>query len=131
MPRIAAGLVGTFSLVAVVLASLGIYAVVSFVVARRAPEMGIRIALGGERSQLIRMVMREMLGTVAVGLAAGTWLAPLAARALQPALYQVAPLDVASFTVGASLLTAVAILATYLPARRAAAGDPVVALRAR
>ena len=131
VPRIAARLLGIFSLLAVVLASLGIYGVVSFVVARRSPEMGIRIALGGERSQLIRMVMREMLATVAVGLAAGTGLALLVAPALQPALYQVAALDVVSFAIGVLLLMAVATLATYLPARRAAAVDPVVALRAR
>jgi len=131
VPRIAASLLGLFSLLAVVLASLGIYGVVSFVVARRAPEMGIRIALGGDRAQLIRMVMREMLATVAVGLAAGTGLALLVAPALQPALYQVAALDTMSFVVGAASLVAVATLATYLPARRAAAVDPVVALRAR
>ncbi len=129
--RIAASLLGTFSLLAVILASLGIYAVVSFVVARRAPEMGIRIALGGERSQLIRLVMREMLATVGVGLTVGTGLALLVTPALQPALYQVAAFDLTSFAIAAVLLASVATLATYVPARRAAGVDPVVALRAR
>ena len=130
-PRIAAGVLGAFSLLAMLLASLGIYGVVSFAVARRSPEMGVRIALGAGRLQLIRMVMREMPTTVAVGLTGGIALALLAARVLEPALYEVAAGDVVSFAVGALLLTTVAAVATYLPARRAASVDPVTALRAR
>ena len=131
LPRIAAGMLGSFSLLALLLASLGIYGVVSFAVARRSPEMGIRIALGGERPQLIRMVMREMLTTVTVGLAVGIGLALLAAPALEPVLYQVSAVDAVSFATGTLLLMMVATLATYLPARRAATVDPVVTLRAR
>ena len=131
MPAIATGMLGTFSLLAVLLASLGIYGVVSFAIARRSPEMGIRIALGAEPLQLINMVMREMLATVALGLAIGLGLALLAAPALAPVLYQVPAVDTVSFAIGALLLVAVATLATYIPARRAASVDPVVALRAR
>ena len=131
MPTIAAGMLGTFSLLALLLASLGIYGVVSFAVARRSPEMGIRIALGAEPLQLINMVMREMLATVTIGLAIGIGLAMLAAPALTPVLYQVSPFNMVSFAIGALLLVAVATLATFLPARRAAGVDPVVALRAR
>ena len=114
MPTIAAGMLGTFSLLALLLASLGIYGVVSFAVARRSPEMGIRIALGAEPLQLINMVMREMLATVTIGLAIGIGLAMLAAPALTPVLYQVSPFDMVSFAIGALLLVAVATLATFL-----------------
>ena len=89
------------------------------------------VAMGAERSQLIQMVMREMLATVTVGLALGIGLAMLLAPALAPALYQVPAIDAVSFLLGALLLIAVATLATYVPARRAAGVNPVVALRAR
>ena len=131
VPTIATRMLGAFSLLAILLASLGLYGVVSFSVSRRSPEMGIRIAMGALRSQLIHMVMREMLATVAVGLALGLGLAMLTAPALEPVLYQVPAVDPVSFVFGAVLLVAVATLATYLPARRAAGVDPVVALRAR
>ena len=131
MPTIATGILGAFSLVAVLLARLGIYGVVSFAIARRSPEMGIRIALGAEPRQLINMVMREMLATVTVGLAVGVGLAMLAAPALAPVLYEVPAADGLSFAFRALLLAVVATLATYLPARRAASVNPVVALRAR
>ena len=129
LARVSAGLLGGFSLLAMLLASLGIYAVVSFSVARRSSEIGIRIALGAERSRVVRMVMREMLLTLIVGLAIGFAVALPAASLLQPTLYQVSALDGASFLVSALLLTAVAILATYIPARRAAGADPLEALR--
>ena len=125
LARVSAGLLSGFSL----LASLGIYAVVSFSVARRSSEIGIRIALGAERSRVVRMVMREMLLTLVIGLAVGSAVALLAASLLEPTLYQVSALDGASFLVSALLLAAVAILATYLPARRAAGADPLEALR--
>jgi predicted lysophospholipase L1 biosynthesis ABC-type transport system permease subunit len=131
MPTIATRLLGAFSLLAMLLARLGLYGVVSFSVCRRSPEMGIRIAMGAERGQLIQMVMREMLLTVTVGLALGVGFALLTAPALGPVLYQVPAVDIASFVFGAVLLVGVATLATYLPARRAAGVNPVVALRAR
>ena len=131
MPTIATRMLGAFSLLAILLASLGLYGVVSFSVSRRSPEMGIRIAMGAERSQLILMVMREMLVTVTVGLTMGIGLAMLTAPALEPMLYQVPAVDTLSCVFGSVLLVAVATLATYLPARRAAGVDPVVALRTR
>ncbi len=127
--KVAAGVLATFSVLAVLLASLGIYAVVSFAVARRSSEMGIRIALGAARDQVIRMVMREMLATIVLGLAIGAGLAALAAPVLERALYQVSAVDGLSFGVGALVLAAVAALATYVPAVRAARADPVEALR--
>jgi ABC-type antimicrobial peptide transport system permease subunit len=91
--------------------------------------MGIRIALGAARDQVIRMVMREMLATIVLGLAIGAGLAALAAPVLERALYQVSAVDGLSFGVGALVLAAVAALATYVPAVRAARADPVEALR--
>ncbi len=129
LARVSAGLLSGFSLLAMLLASLGLYAVVSFSVARRSSEIGIRIALGAERSRVVGIVMREMLLTLIIGLAVGSAVALLAASLIEPALYQVSALDGASFLVSALLLAAVAILATYLPARRAAGADPLEALR--
>ena len=105
MPTIATRLLGAFSFLAILLASLGLYGVVSFSVSRRSPEMGIRIAMGAERTQLIQMVMREMLLTVTVGLAMGVGFALLTAPALGPVLYQVPAVDIASFVFGAVLVT--------------------------
>ena len=131
MPTIATRMLGAFSLLAMLLASLGLYGVVSFSVSRRSPEMGIRVAMGAEPAQLIQMVMREMLATVAMGLAMGIGFAMLTAPLLAPVLYQVPAVDALSFVFGSVLLVAVATLATYLPARRAAGVNPVVTLRAR
>lgn len=129
MARVSASLLSGFSFLAMLLASLGIYAVVSFSVARRSSEIGIRIALGAERSRVVVMVMREMALTLAVGLAVGAAVALPAASLLEPTLYHVSALDGASFALSALLFAAVAILATYIPARRAAGADPLVSLR--
>ncbi|NIP56585.1 MAG: FtsX-like permease family protein [Gemmatimonadetes bacterium] len=130
-PRTAATLVGVFSLLAVLLASLGIYAVVSFTVARRSSEMGIRVALGAERSRVVGMVVAESMTSVAVGLLAGVGLALVAVRGLESVLYRVGALDPATFGAGAAGLLAVAALASWIPARRAARSDPVEVLRAQ
>jgi len=129
MPRVAAALMGAFSLLAVLLATMGIYGVVSYGVARRASEIGIRIALGAGRLQMVGMVVREVVAAVVVGLAAGLGLAVLAAPVVERGLYGVAALDPGSFAAVALLLTAVAAVASWLPARRAAGADPVEALR--
>ncbi len=125
------GIVGLVLVLAVLLASVGIYAVVSFSVAGRSQEIGIRIALGAERSQVIGFVMREMLATVLIGLAVGTGLALPAALPLAPALYEVSTFPAAILGLGALLLAAVATLATYIPARRSAIVNPVATLRVR
>ncbi len=131
LAKVSAGMLGLVSVLAVLLASVGIYAVVSFSVARRSQEIGIRIALGAERSQVIGFVMREMLATVLIGLAVGAGLALPAASALAPALYEVTTFPAAILGLGALLPAAVATLATYIPARRAADANPVATLRAR
>ena len=129
-PRFAARLMGGVSLLAMLLAGLGTYAVVAFGVARRSGEMGIRMALGAEQGRVIRMVVGETAGTVAIGLIVGIAIAIVAAPRIEPVLFGVAPLDPLTFTVAILLLAGVAAIAAYVPARRAARADPVRSLRA-
>jgi putative ABC transport system permease protein len=119
-----------FSLLAILLASLGIYAVVSFVVARRTAEMGIRIALGAARRRIVGMVVRDVLVTVGVGMVVGLGLAALILPRVAEALFGVGGLDPVAFGGGAALFLAVSAVAAWIPARRAAHADPVEALRA-
>jgi predicted permease len=129
-PRFAARLMGGVSLLAMLLAGLGTYAVVAFGVARRSGEMGIRMALGAEQGRVIRMVVGETAGTVVIGLIVGIAIAIIAAPRIEPVLFGVAPLDPLTFAVAVLLLAGVAAIAAYLPARRAAKADPVRSLRA-
>jgi predicted permease len=129
-PRFAARLMGGVSLLAMLLAGLGTYAVVAFGVARRSGEMGIRMALGAEQGRVIRMVVGETAGTVVIGLIVGIAIAIVAAPRIEPVLFGVAPLDPLTFTVAILLLAGVAAIAAYVPARRAARADPVRSLRA-
>jgi len=127
--RTAAALMGGFSMLALLLASLGIYAVVAFTVERRTQELGIRVALGATREAVVRMVVRESLGSVALGLAAGLVLAVIAMRGLDGVLFGVPPVDGVTFAGAAGLLLAAACVAAFLPARRAARANPVEVLR--
>lgn len=129
-PRFAARMMGAVSLLAMLLAGLGTYAVVAFGVARRSAELGIRMALGANRGRVIRMVIRETAATVIIGLFVGMIIAAVVAPRLASVLFGVAPLDPLTFAGSALLLLAVAGLAAYLPARRAAGADPVRSLRA-
>jgi len=128
-PRFAAEAMGAFSVLALILAGLGIYAVVSFTVARRAPELGIRIALGAERSGVVRMVVLEISRIVGLGLAGGLLVAVLLSSRLQGLLFGVPVLDPLVFGGALVALVVVAWIAAWLPARRAARCDPVEALR--
>lgn len=128
--RFMASVMGTVSALALVLASLGIYGVVAFNVARRTGELGIRVALGADPGRVTGMVVRETLGPVVVGLAGGLGLAALAAGQLKSVLFGVQPLDPLTLAGSVALLAAVAWLAAWLPARRAASADPARALRA-
>jgi hypothetical protein len=130
-PRAAAAMMGAFSLIALVLATLGVYAVVAFAVARRASELGIRVALGAARARLIGMVVGESLIPVGLGVAAGLGLAWLGAPALQGVLFGVGALDPLAYLGGAALLVLVAGLAAWVPAWRAARANPVDVLGAR
>jgi hypothetical protein len=128
-PRLAATAMGLFSLLAVFLASLGIYAAVAFGVARRSAELGIRMALGADRGGVVRMVVGEVSGTVLLGLAVGAAVAVAAAPKLAGVLFGVDPRDPGTFAGSVALLLVVSTLAAYLPARRAARVDPVASLR--
>jgi putative ABC transport system permease protein len=130
MPRFAASAMGAFSVLALILAALGVYTVVSFAVARRSAELGIRIALGADRSGVVRMVVGEVARVVAIGLTLGVAAAWVTAPRFGAMLYGVEALDPTAFATAIMLLLAVAWAAAYVPARRAARADPVQALRA-
>jgi putative ABC transport system permease protein len=122
-------LLGLFGVLALVLSAVGIYGVISYAVSLRTRELGIRMALGAERKNVLAMVLREGLTLVALGLIAGLACSLLLTRLLVSLLFQVRPAD---FTIALTVmltLTAVALLANYLPARRASRVDPIVALR--
>jgi putative ABC transport system permease protein len=122
-------LVTLFSVVGLVLAAVGIYGVVSYSVAQRVREFGIRLAVGAQRSDILRLVVRQALRLVAVGLALGLLGALALARVLKSFLFQVGTTDPVTFLAVSLFLTSVALLASYLPARRASRIDPIVALR--
>jgi predicted permease len=118
-----------FGMLAVFLACIGIYGLMSYAVSRRTNEIGIRMALGAGRSIVLWMVMRESLTLVGIGLLVGLPVALAADRLVSTMLFGLSPADLLSMAVAAILLLAFALLAGYLPARRAAKVDPMVALR--
>jgi len=122
-------LFASFAGVALLLAVLGIYGVMAFLVAQRTHEIGLRIALGAGRVHVLQMVIGEGLRLSAIGLAIGLVGAWLVGRGMQSLLYQIQSLDVPAFSLVALILVAAAILACCIPARRAAWVDPIVALR--
>jgi putative ABC transport system permease protein len=122
-------LLGGFAALALVLAAIGLYGVISYAVAQRTQEVGIRVALGASGSEVVRMVMRQGLKLAAAGLAIGLLLALLLKSVLKGLLVGVSATDPATLAVTALTLLLVAALASYVPARRAARVDPMVALR--
>jgi putative ABC transport system permease protein len=118
-----------FASIALVLAAIGIYGVLAYSVAQRIHEIGIRMALGATRQNVLRLVLRGGLRITLIGLALGGVGAAIATRLLVRFLFQVKPLDVWSFTASVLILLSVSLLAGYLPARRATRVDPMVALR--
>jgi predicted permease len=127
--RTTAQLAVVFGSVALALASIGLYGVLSFGMARRTSEIAIRIALGAQAGRVIAMILRETAALVGVGLALGGALAYVAARAIGSRLYGIAPEDPFILVSSAALLVAVAFTAAYLPARRASRLDPMRVLR--
>ena len=119
-----------FAAVAVALAAVGIYGVIAFAVSQRTREIGIRIALGATKDSIAGLIVREGSILALAGLVLGLGGAVFVGRAMQSTLYGVKALDLMVFGVVAGILFATALLASYLPARRAAAIDPVQALRA-
>jgi putative ABC transport system permease protein len=128
-PRFQTRLLGTFSLLALVLSAVGIYGVLAYSVARRTKEIGIRVALGAERRDILAMVVLRTLVLAAVGVGLGALGALAVTRVLGRFLYEVTPTDPATFVTVAALLTGVALMAGWIPARRATKVDPMVALR--
>jgi putative ABC transport system permease protein len=119
-----------FAALAFSLAAVGIYGVVAYGVTQRRHEMGVRIALGAQRRDVLRLVVGRALRPVWLGVFVGLGAAVIATRAAERLLYGTSPSDPATYATVASLLVAVAVLAAYAPGRRAAAADPVAALRA-
>ena len=129
LDRLFAWLSGAFGLLATLLASIGLYGVTAFAVARRTREIGIRIALGARGENVLRMVMREVLLLTGIGVAAGLPLALLLGRYLESQLYQMKGIDPPTTVAATAAILIVSALAGYLPARRAARIDPLRALR--
>jgi predicted permease len=128
-PRLTGFLMGTFAAIALILAAVGIYGVLSYLVARRTHEIGIRLAVGADRMQVLKMVLKQGLALAGAGIAAGLVAAFGLTRLMQSLLYQVRPSDPETFVIVSLALVAVAILASAVPAYRATRVSPLVALR--
>jgi ABC-type antimicrobial peptide transport system permease subunit len=127
--RLFARLTGFFGLLALVLASIGLYGVMSYSVAQRTREIAIRMALGATQSVILRRSVGQGMLLAATGIAIGTAAAVALTRFISSFLFGVAPNDPLTFVVIALMLTIVALLACWIPARRAARVDPMIALR--
>ncbi len=128
-PRVAATLLGVFGLLALVLAGVGIYGVMSYSINLRAQEIGIRMALGAQRQDVLKMVLGQGMTIVGIGLAAGLVMAAGISRLMSRLLYGVGAADLRAFSATAAVLLFVALVANFLPARRASAVDPNSVMR--
>jgi ABC-type antimicrobial peptide transport system permease subunit len=129
-PRLNIALLGVFASAALLLATLGIYGVVSYSVTQRRQEIGVRMTLGAQSSDIMRLVLGEGTGLAIVGVAIGVVAALLATRLVQSMLFEIGAADPLTFVVVAAGLLVVALAASLVPARRAAAVDPLLAIRA-
>ena len=129
-PRLNMALLGAFGAVALVIATVGIYGVLSYLVGRRTQEIGIRLALGATRGDVLRLIVGHGMALAFAGIAIGLGGAWAITRLLGALLYGVSPHDPATFAAIAALVAAVAFAASYLPGRRATRVDPIIALRA-
>ena len=122
-------LLGAFAGLALVLSALGIYGVLTYSVARRTREIGVRLALGAQPVSLLRLVIGDGGRLVSIGILAGVAAGLLLTRLLAGLLYGVGPSDLVTFVAGALVLASVSLLACYIPARRAMRVDPIEVLR--
>jgi ABC-type antimicrobial peptide transport system permease subunit len=122
-------LMGVFSIVALLLAAIGVYGVIAYSVAQRTQEIGIRMALGADAGAVARMVLSGGIRLAAMGIGVGVIGAALLAPLIRSLLFGVRPLDVPTFAAAVAVLLAIAAVASYVPARRAARVDPQTALR--
>ena len=127
--RLQATLMGIFAGVALLLAALGIYGVISYSVEQRTHELGIRAALGASKQRLLRLVLLRGLALTAIGLAIGLAGSLAVTRQMKSILFGVGAQDPATMIEVAAILAAVAVIACYIPSRRATKADPMVALR--
>ena len=124
-----ATLASVFGLLALLLASIGLYGVMAYSVARRSNEIGIRMALGADRRSVVANVVRETMALVAAGVVVGLAGAWGATRLLTSTLFGITAMDPPTLALAIAMMTTVALLAGYIPARRAAAVNPLMALR--
>jgi putative ABC transport system permease protein len=128
-PRIGAELLGTFGLLALILAAVGTYGVMSYSVSQRTQEIGIRMSLGAQARDVRRLILASGLAMVSTGVAAGLVFSTLLARAMNSLLFSIGSFDAPSFLGTSALLILVAMAACWIPARRAMRVDPLIALR--
>ena len=121
---------GIFGILGMVLAAVGIYSVMAYSVSQRKHEIGIRVALGAASGKVVGMVIKTGMATVGVGVLLGAGIAVGTSRLMENMIYGVSAIDPITFLGVPGMLCAVALLATYLPARKAASVDPMKALRA-
>jgi putative ABC transport system permease protein len=127
--RLLAKLSGFFGFLALLLALVGLYGTVSYLVAQRQKEFGIRMALGAEPGSILRLIMRDVFSVLALGLLAGVAMSLALTRLLQQLLFGIGPRDTVALVLAVATLSIVAVIAGYLPGRRATKVDPMVALR--
>jgi ABC-type antimicrobial peptide transport system permease subunit len=127
--RLMAGLSGAFGALAVLIATVGLYGVMAYSVARRRVEIGIRMALGADRRTVVRMIVRDAAWLLGAGVLIGAALAVYAARSAGALLYELKPSDPATLAIAILTLASVTMLASWIPARRAARLEPTAALR--
>jgi predicted permease len=128
-PNMAASLSFAFGIVAILMCSVGLYSVMAYIVSQRTREVGIRMALGANRVDVLKLITSQGLRMAAVGLVIGLLLSLALARVLSSVLIGISSYDITTFALVSVLLTAVTFVASYLPARRATKIDPLVALR--
>jgi putative ABC transport system permease protein len=122
-------LLGLLAVIALILSAVGIFSVMSYNVSQRTPEIGIRMAIGAQASDIFRLIVGHSGKLIAVGIVIGVAAALAATRVMETLLFEVKPADPATFAAICAIIAAVALLASYLPARRAASVDPLVAIR--